>query len=197
MRWAEATPPTVSAAPQKRPAGQGGGFSLVEVLIAGGLVAGAALVAVPTFSLYIKRSRTAEAVAHLSRMWAGSVTYYEVDHYDESGRPLPRAFPARDREAPAESARECGCLEGGRCPGGAAVWKDPAWTALQFSLPAPHLYIPRYSSSNTGGAATFTARATGDLDCDGHVAVFQREGRIDANGDVVGSKAPVISDELE
>jgi hypothetical protein len=170
---------------------------VVEVLIAGGIVAGAALVAWPTFSRFVKRSRTAEAVAHLSRMWAGSVTYYEADHFDEAGHKLPKAFPASGREAPPESARECGCLDGGRCPGGAPAWKDPAWVALQFSLNAPHLYMPRYSSSKTGAEATFTARATGDLDCDGHVAVFQREGRIDASGDVVGSKAPVITDELE
>lgn len=186
-----------SGSKRERVPATGGGFSIVEVLIAGGIVAGATLVALPTFSRYIKRSRTAEAVGHLSRMWAGSVTYYEVDHYDESGHLLPRQFPARDREAPAESKAECGCLDGGRCPGGAPAWRDPTWSALQFALPSPHLYIPRYASSQTGAAARFTARATGDLDCDGHVAVFQREGHIDADGDVVGSKAPIVTDELE
>lgn len=174
-----------------------GGFSLFEVLVAAVIVTGAALVTVPTFSRYIQRSRTAEAVTHLSRMWAGSITYYETDHFDAEGKLLPKQFPARAVAAPAESTKECGCMEGGRCPGGAAVWKHPAWAALQFSLSAPHLYMPRYSSQNTGKEATFIATATGDLDCNGSVATFSRDGKVDINGDVVGSKAPVITNELE
>jgi Tfp pilus assembly protein FimT len=46
------------------------GLSLGEVLIAGGIVAGAALVAFPTFSHYVARARAAEAAARLSRYGA-------------------------------------------------------------------------------------------------------------------------------
>jgi Tfp pilus assembly protein PilE len=46
------------------------GLSLAEVLIAGGIVAGAALVAFPTFSHYVERTRAAEAAARLARYGA-------------------------------------------------------------------------------------------------------------------------------
>ena len=68
---------------------------------------------------------------------------------------------------------------------------------LQFSIPDPHLYMPHYTSANVSSAATFAASVTGDLDCNKKVATFLRNGGIDGNGDVVGSRAPIITNELE
>ena len=172
-----------------------GGFSLVEICIAAAIVGVAGLITLPAFSRSIKRSRTSEAVAELSRMWAASVTYYEADHFRDDGTRLPKQFPVG--AAPVEASVECGCMGGGQCPGGSRVWKDPTWTGLQFSMPGPHLYMPHYAASGTGRDATFVAKATGDLDCDGVVATFERDGKIDAAGDVVGSRAPIITNELE
>jgi Tfp pilus assembly protein PilE len=172
-----------------------GGFSLVEICIAAAIVGAAGLITLPAFSRSIRRSHTSEAIAELSRMWAASVTYYESDHFREDGTRLPKQFPAGT--APREASVECSCLTGGHCAGGSPVWNDPTWSALQFSMAGPHLYMPHYAASGTGKDATFVAKATGDLDCDGVVASFERDGKIDANGDVVGSRAPIITNELE
>ena len=59
-------------------------------------------------------------------------------------------------------------------------------------------YRVSYDSAGVGNAATFTARAVGDLDCDGGLSTFIRRGAINvASGDVTGNAAPEITSELE
>jgi hypothetical protein len=93
----------------------------------------------------------------------------------------------------------CGCQVGGRCAGNDAVFStDAVWTALNFSLPDPYNYKPSYTSTGTGTAATFTAVATGDLDCDSSLATFTRIGGVNATtGDVTGGAQPTVVNELE
>src|SRR5262245_24643195 len=100
------------------------GFSLVELMIVVAIIGILAAVAIPAVAKYVKRSRTAEAVGHLNKMWAGSVTYYETDHTDTSGNPIAKQFPGT---APDELDTECGCQSTGKCPGGSAKFQDAVW----------------------------------------------------------------------
>src|SRR5216110_2980158 len=106
--------------PRKRSSG----FTLVELMIVVAIIGILAAVAIPAFSKYIKRSKTAEAAGHLNKMWAGSVTYYETDHTDAAGASLPRQFPASVNNIP---GTDCSCQATGKCPGGGTEWTNASW----------------------------------------------------------------------
>jgi prepilin-type N-terminal cleavage/methylation domain-containing protein len=172
------------------------GFTLVELMIVVAIIGILAAVAIPAFTRYVKKSRTAEAAGHLNKEWAGSLSYYETDHMGDLGKQLPKQFP--QTSAGWAYASECGCLTGQRCAGNSSVWgADGVWVALNFSIPDAHNYLPGYTSDGTGVAAKFTAYAKGDLNCNKTLSEFIRQGDINSNGDVSGSYQPKVINELE
>jgi type IV pilus assembly protein PilA len=172
------------------------GFTLVELMIVVAIIGLLAAIAIPAFTKYVRRARTSEAVGHLNKQWAGSIAYYEADHASLGGRILTKEFPGPS--AAWASATECGCSSSTFCPPANSVWtSDAVWQSLNFAIPDPHHYMPGYSGTGTGSSAQFTAFAKGDMNCNGTLARFSRQGSINSLGDVTGSHTPIVVNELE
>jgi prepilin-type N-terminal cleavage/methylation domain-containing protein len=167
-----------------------GGFTLVELMIVIAIIGIVTAIAIPGFSRWIKKSRSAETAGHLNKMWQGSVGYYESNHAGTAAR----QFPAADGTLGSD---DCCTASAAKCPAGDTRFNGPTWIALQFVVPDTHFYYPTYESAGVNGAAVFTAGATGDLDCDDIRSTYSREGRVTGDGDVSGSSIPVVVNALE
>lgn len=171
-----------------------GGFTLVELMIVVAIIGILAAVAIPAFSKYIKKSRTAEATQTLNKIWQGAVSYYEADHNDAAGAIQAKQFPA----SATPETNKCCTQAGMKCPGNNTIYNtDNSWAALNFSLAEGHYYRPLYSSNGAGTSASFTAEAEGDLDCDTTLAQFRRIGTINAASGDASSFNTVVGQETE
>ena len=151
-----------------------------------GGVGGLASLAIPAFTKYLQRARTAEARVFLRRMARGATSYYERERVDAMGTVQPRRFPPS--VGPTPTGNPCD-QPGRKFAANPKAWEQPAWRALAFEVSDPHYYRYEFTSAGEGPAATFTARALGDPDCTGTGSTFEQTASVDASGRVL--TAPV------
>lgn len=157
------------------------GFTLTELMVVVLILGLLAAVAVPAFTRYLKRAKTAEATQDISVIYRAQITYFENQHERTesctfvNAEPLPASPPSASKY-----------------PSDVRLWdRSPSWAALGFSLDRAH-YFQYESPGDTTG---FTARARGDLDGDGVTSRFERTATL-VQGEIQGSP-PLFFNELE
>lgn len=140
-------------------------------------------VGIPAFVKYQQRMRTAEAEDRISEMYRSAVSYYYSEHVNLAGGPMRPQFPVSAGPTPAQRCCDLGGADG-RCPVNFEQWDTPTWQALNFAVTDPSNFQYQFVSDGQ----SFTARAIGDLDCDGIFSTFERAGTATPEGDVEGSR---------
>jgi hypothetical protein len=121
-------------------------------------------------------SRAQEGRDGVERIYTAARAYYISRHDRDRGQ---ASFPPSSA-GPTPPLGTC-CKNGGACDPDARLWAGPEWRALAFSVDRPHFYSFEYRVGQASGPdATFTARAIGDLDCDGSYSTFQMVGDLKA-----------------
>ena len=134
------------------------GFTLIELMIVVAIIGILAAVAIPAFMDYMKRSKKTEAALQLNKIGKNAKRYYS----ETSTYVLGAAT-----QLPAKPGTGGCCGGAGASPNHCAAVPasfagDAKWKALDFQIDEDSLFYYDY----TGALTTFTAKATGDLDCD-------------------------------
>jgi len=169
------------------------GSSLVAMVPVMGVLAA---VAIPAFLKYIRRSKTSEAVSNVRRIADGAIAFFLAS--SPGGVLAERRFPPTVRLTPGTPTRHM-CRGGDSTKYGPTpdTFAHPSWAALGFSVDEPFYYAYEFVSKGTGPNAHFTARAIGDLNCDGVMSTFERIGFVDDEGNIRGGAGVYTNKELE
>ncbi len=154
------------------------GFTLIELMIVVVIIGLLASIAIPAFGRAVRRTKTSEAVINLRRIYDGAVTSFQALDVERNGIAMNSQFPESAPPTPGLNA----CCEGegeGRCVPNAQSFRTQSWNELGFAISDPHYYWYEFASEGEGVSAQFTARASGNLDCDEVFSTFERPGFVD------------------
>jgi Tfp pilus assembly protein PilE len=140
---------------------------VLGLLLLACLIGVLAVIAIPAFTRYMSRAKSAEAEAQLGSLFYGVSSYYEMERFGPDGAPLSRCTVASERT--------------NNEPGSARTLVDTApgssFETIGFS-PVEPLYF-QYEIVSAGGCghpegtALYTLRAYGDLDGDGVQSTYE------------------------
>lgn len=183
---------------QRRARSSSDAFTLIELMIVVAIIGVLAAVAIPAFMRYVRKAKTTEAVQNIQKLYLSSRAYLLEESQARGATAVtPPQFPETEALTPAASC----CAPpnvAGKCTPRPEEWQTPSWNALRFAMDDPHYYRYEYVSSGVGVGSRFTARALGDLDCDGDASTFEMTGVWSENThDVHGSGGIFMNKELE
>ena len=173
------------------------GFTLIELMVVVVIIGLLAAIAIPALDRNVKRSKTSEAVLNLRRIFDGAVTSYQATQTDRQGEEMNPHFPETTEPTPAENSCCVTDPGNGVCEADSQTFVDGTWHEINFSLSDPHRYWYTFLSAGTGNSAQFTARANGNLNCDGRFSTFERIGYVELNGQIQGAGSVYINKPLE
>ena len=131
-------------------------FTLVEVMIAVGIMGILASLAIPTFSSYITRTRWAEAYQNLGSLVTGYKAYYQAEHWTE-GMVTGGASDSRTHCTVGTAF-----VAGGSGSKRTVDWssEDPAFAALNFA-PADPIYLGYRTGKSVLGTGSYIGNYKG------------------------------------
>ena len=160
------------------------GFTLIELMIVVAIIGILAAVAIPAFMDYMKRSKKTEASLQLNKIGKNAKRAYSESSAYVTG--TAGQLPAKPGTG--------GCCGGtggtNKCAADSAGFAaDTVWKNLDFQIDEPSLFYYDY----TGAATSFTAKATGDLDCDGTEIVYTLTGTAVNGNPAVALTEPAVN----
>jgi hypothetical protein len=133
----------------------------------------ATAIAIPSYEKYVRRSKTVEATMNVRKLADAAASWANER---APGQKRAFKFPKSTDWTPAGSC----CPD--TCAANAALWTQPTFRQLGFSVDEPFRYQYRVLSEGRGAGATIKVQARGDLDCDGVWSLYERTVTVDAKG---------------